>query len=45
MLYVKIIDNLEGKIDFEDLEPQVQEVIIELIVSIIENKNQKAQEE
>lgn len=42
---MKIIDNLEGKIDFEDLEPQVQDVIIDLITSIIENKNQKAQEE
>jgi hypothetical protein len=44
MIGVVFLKN-ENAIYFEDLPYQVQEIIIELIVSIIENKRKKTEEE
>jgi hypothetical protein len=42
---VQIIEQENDLIYFEDLGSSEQEIIIELIVSIIENKKKKAEEE
>jgi len=38
---VQIETDFTEKIDFEDLDANIQEIIVDLIASIIKNKNQE----